>query len=264
MAEPPEEVVAELYGAPFDEFTALRDARAKELRPSDREAAAALKKLRKPSVAAWAVNQLARQAAEDVEALLAAGAALRQAQLGGGDRDSIRESSRDEREAVERLVSCASALLRKAGRGTSDAVLEEVRETLRAAASDDASRELIRRGVLTESRRAVGMGGFEAAFAAGPAKPAAPRAAKAAKPDKAAAAARKSALKAARDAVAEAEKAAAAAGAAVGDAEGARDAARDALERAEKQLAAANEQAETAREEAERRRWELEELEGAG
>jgi hypothetical protein len=169
MAEPPEEVVDKLYGAPLDEFTARRDARAKELRGSDREAAGAVKKLRKPSVSAWAVNQLARQAPDDVEALLAAGAALRQAQLGGGDRDSIRESSRDEREAVERLVSGAAALLRKAGRGAGDAALEEVRETLRAAASDEEARELIRRGVLTAARRPVGLGGFEAAFAAGPA-----------------------------------------------------------------------------------------------
>jgi hypothetical protein len=152
VSEAPTEVVDELYGTPPGEFIARRDALAKELRSSDRAAADAVKKLRKPSVSAAAVNQLARSAPEDVEALLAAGEALRQAQLGGGDRDAIRAAARDEREAVEKLVGEAGKL--------SAAVLEEVRETLHAAATDEEARELVRRGVLTEARRAVGLGGF--------------------------------------------------------------------------------------------------------
>jgi hypothetical protein len=155
--------VDELYGAPPGEFIARRDALAKELRSSDRAAADAVRKLRKPSVSAAAVNRLARSAPDDVEALLAAGEALRQAQLGGGDRDAIRAAARDEREAVEKLVGEAGKL--------SAAVLEEVRETLHAAATDEEARELVRRGVLTEARRAVGLGGFGvAAPAPAPAK----------------------------------------------------------------------------------------------
>lgn len=261
MADPPEEVVDELYGAPLAEFIPLRDARAKELRPSDRAAADAVRKLRKPSVAAWAVNQLAREAADDVEALLAAGAALRQAQLGGGDRESIRSSSRDEREAVERLVSCASALLRKAGRGGSGAVLEEVRATLHAAASDDASRELIRRGVLTEARQAVGLGGFEAAFAAGPAR-ARPRAAapEAEPPADVAAERKQQAMKEARAALEEAQARARDTDRAAAAAERERDAARGTLERAEAELTTAREEAEAARAEVDRARERLEKL----
>src|SRR4051812_45311166 len=99
--EPPDEVVDELYGAPPDEFISRRDARAKELRKTDRAAADALKRLRKPSVAAAAVNRLARDAPEHVDALMGAGEALRQAQFGGGDRDAIRDAAREEREAVE-------------------------------------------------------------------------------------------------------------------------------------------------------------------
>ena len=148
-------VADELYGAEPGEFVARRDAMAKELRASgDRTGADAVKKLRKPSVSAAVVNRLARAASDDVSALLAAGEALRQAQLGGGDRDAIRAAARDEREAVETLVS-------QAGRA-SPAVLEEVRSTLHAAASDDEARELIRRGVLTEARQAAGFGGFPA------------------------------------------------------------------------------------------------------
>jgi hypothetical protein len=157
-------LVDELYGAPPDEFTARRDARVKELRKSDRAAADAIKKLRRPSVSAAAVNQLVRRAPDDVEALLAAGEALRQAQLGGGDRDAIRAAARDEREAVERLVGQAGKL--------SPAALEEVRETLHAAATDEEAREQVRRGVLTEAKQAVGLGGFGAvAPAPAPASP---------------------------------------------------------------------------------------------
>src|SRR4051794_15461213 len=164
MAEPDAEIAEQLYGAPLDEFIARRDARAKELRRGgDRAAADAIKKLRKPSVSAAAVNRLAREARDDVEALLGAGEALRQARCGGGDRGATQAAARDEREAVERLVGQAGKL--------SPAVLEEVRETLRAAATDDAARAAIARGILTEARRPTGLGGF--GVAAGPETPAA-------------------------------------------------------------------------------------------
>jgi hypothetical protein len=167
-AEAPRDVADELYGAPLAEFTARRDARAKEMRKEDRAAANAVKRLRKPSVAAWAVNQLRRRSPDDLEALLAAGEALRQAQLGGGDRDAIRAAAADEREAVERLVGDAAEALRSEASGVSDATLEAVRGTLHAAASDDEARELIRRGALTEARQAVGLGGFGAFSGAAP------------------------------------------------------------------------------------------------
>jgi hypothetical protein len=155
VSEAPPEVVEELYAAPPDEFVARRDALAKELRTGgDRDAADAVKKLRRPSVAAAAVNRLARDSADDVEALLAAGEALRQAQLGGGDRNAIRSAAHDERDAVEELVGKAGKL--------SPATVEEVRQTLHAAATDEETRELVRRGVLTEARRAAGFGGFSA------------------------------------------------------------------------------------------------------
>jgi hypothetical protein len=163
VSEAPPDVVDELYAAPQDEFVARRDALAKELRGSgDRAAADAVKKLRKPSVSAAAVNRVVRDSPDDVEALLAAGEALRQAQLGGGDRDAIRAAARDEREAVEELVGKIGKL--------SPAAVEEVRETLHAAATDEEVRDLVRRGVLTEARSAAGFGGFAAVAAPAPPK----------------------------------------------------------------------------------------------
>jgi hypothetical protein len=261
--EPPPELVAELYGLPLDEFVSARDARAKELRRSgDRAAADAVKRLRKPSVSAGAVNRLARRLPEEMEALLGAGEALRQAQLGAGDREAIRSAAHDEREAVERLVGEVAA-------GASASTLEEVRETLHAAASDDETRELVRRGLLTEARRAMGFAPFGGAVAA---PEAAPRGAKKEKKKKA------SPAQEAADAEAEREKAAAARAAeterkrasrervkaarsdlkdAERDARGAdhdRDEARKALDRAERIAAAAHE-------EVERRRAELDAVE---
>jgi hypothetical protein len=263
-AEPPDAVVDELYGAPPDEFIPRRDARAKELRKSDRAAADAVKKLRKPSVAAAAVNRLAREASDDVEALLGAGEALRQAQFGGGDRDAIRDASHDEREAVERLVGKAGKL--------SPSVLEEVRETLRAAATDEEARELIRRGILTESRRPTGLGGFGVAAAAE--APAAPPKRKA-KPSKAKAARgepkdgpdtkaeddaerRRAEREAEAQRKREAKERVKAARAALREAEKAATAAERERDRAAKRLDEAERAAAKAREEAERRRGELE------
>ena len=56
------EIADGLYGLPQDEFTPARDARAKELK-ADKDLAAAVKKLKKPSVAAWAVNLFVRREA---------------------------------------------------------------------------------------------------------------------------------------------------------------------------------------------------------
>ena len=51
----------DLYGLPLDRFVAERGALAKALRADGRrDEASRVAALRKPSVAAWAVNQLAR------------------------------------------------------------------------------------------------------------------------------------------------------------------------------------------------------------
>ncbi len=80
----------DLYGLPLADFTKARDELARRLRREGRrDDAEAVKALRKPTVAAWALNQLARRRPGDVERLLATGERLREAQealLAGGDR----------------------------------------------------------------------------------------------------------------------------------------------------------------------------------
>ena len=70
----------ELYGLPLDRFVPERDALAKALRKAGRrEEAAEVAALRKPSVAAWAVNQVIRTQGRAVAALFGAGDALQEA-----------------------------------------------------------------------------------------------------------------------------------------------------------------------------------------
>src|SRR4051812_43172175 len=100
----PEDLIDHLYGVDPDDFVATRTALAKQLRsPGDREGAAAVKQPAKPTRAAWAVNRLVREHAEEVRALVQAGEALAGAQeqlLEGADAGVLRGAA----EAARRLV----------------------------------------------------------------------------------------------------------------------------------------------------------------
>ena len=159
------EVAAEeLYALPPGEFTPARDARVKQLRADgEREAATAVKALRKPTVAAWALNQLSRSRRKELEALLSAGEGLRTAQeelLAGGDRAGFQEAAARERDLVAKLATEATALASEAGeRGTG--LPEKVAATLHAAALDEETADELRTGRLVKEREAVGGFGEE-------------------------------------------------------------------------------------------------------
>jgi hypothetical protein len=167
-----EQAVEELYALLPVEFTRARDARAKELRKEDREAADAIKALRKPTVAAWALNQLARRRRKELGRLLEAGEELRAAQeelLAGGDRGAFQEAAAQERELVAELSAGAAALASEAGQSATG-LQEKVAETLHAAALDEETAEELRAGRLVREREAIG--GFGAAAMAAPSAPA--------------------------------------------------------------------------------------------
>src|SRR2546423_1744237 len=66
-----DEIVDRLYALPLEEFTRERDAAAREVRKAgDRAAAAIIAKLPKPTPAAWAANQVAREHPDVLSALL--------------------------------------------------------------------------------------------------------------------------------------------------------------------------------------------------
>jgi hypothetical protein len=158
-SEPFDQAADELYGLPPGEFTRARDARAKEVRTDgDREAADAIKGLRKPTVAAWALNQLARRRAKDVKRLVKAGEELRAAQqelLAGGDRGAFQAVAAKERELVADLSSDATAMASEAGERGSG-LQEKIAETLHAAALDEEAAEELSAGRLVREREAIG------------------------------------------------------------------------------------------------------------
>jgi exonuclease VII small subunit len=159
-----------LYGLPLEDFVPERDALAKRLRQAkDRETAKRVAGLRKPSIAAWTVNQLARSRGRDVQELVDAGDRLRQAQAaileGGGSGADLRAARDAEREAVEQLVRLAAGLL-PGGREPAAATLDRVGATLHAVATDDDVRRDVLAGRLLQEREPAGFGDLESALAA--------------------------------------------------------------------------------------------------
>jgi len=148
-----------LYALDPDEFVAERDSLARELRDAgQREEAAQVKSLRKPTVSAAAINQLARRERRDVDLLLDAGHRLREAQqrlLAGEDPGSLDEARRIEREALGKLRRAAKGILAESGR-ESGSTLDRVMTTLQAAAVSDEGRELLALGRLTGDLEATG------------------------------------------------------------------------------------------------------------
>jgi hypothetical protein len=166
----------DLYGVPMDRFVPERAALVRALRSAgEREQAASVAALRKPSVAAWAVNQLVRTRRAEVDGLLRAGDALREAQAGvlsgGADARDLRSAADEERRAVSDLVDTARGLLSSSGQELSATTLERVADTLHAAALDDDARGQVSDGRLVRELRHVGLGaGLGDAFAAAPAQ----------------------------------------------------------------------------------------------
>jgi hypothetical protein len=152
------EVADELYGLTPAEFTAARDERARQVRAAgERELAAAIKKLARPTSSAWLVNQLARQAPEQMTHLYEVGEALAEAQRTlAGDR--LRELSGQRRQAISELMPAAGELAEDLGQPASPAVLGEVRSTLEAALADAAARSAVQSGRLTKALAYAGIG----------------------------------------------------------------------------------------------------------
>jgi hypothetical protein len=158
------EEIDQLFALPLDEFTAARNDLARRLKQDgDAETAEHVRGLAKPSVAAWAVNQLARREAEGVRSLLNVGARLRSAQERSlqGERaaDELRAAQAEEREVVRKLTQRAGELLRESGRPATGSTLDRVSSTLRAAALAEPGRTLLREGQLSGE---VELSGFDA------------------------------------------------------------------------------------------------------
>ena len=151
-----EDRTQELYVLPPSEFTAARNELARELRESgDREAAEHVGRIRKPTVAAWAINRAATGEPKLVRGLLDASDRLRDVQSRGARSAALKEASSARRRAVEHLADAAKAVLGDAGESHED----EITQTLLAAATDADTRERLETGTL--ERAATAASNFE-------------------------------------------------------------------------------------------------------
>ncbi|MFI9235172.1 hypothetical protein [Streptomyces sp. NPDC053079] len=150
-----ESVTDELFRLRPEEFTAARDRRAAEaVRAGDRELARRVKALRRPTLAAWVSNLLARERPDEAGALIGLGEGLRDAHrtLDGG---RLRELGRAQRALVASLSRQAGLLADEAGHPVGEDVLREVEETLHAVLADPGAAQEWATGRLSRPLAAV-------------------------------------------------------------------------------------------------------------
>lgn len=149
-------VADELYGLGLPEFTPARDARAKAVKAEDAALSRAVKALRKPSTAAWVVNLLVRHETEQVEQVLAMGAALREAQanLAG---EELRALTRQRRQLTAAVTTRARQLAAEHGLKVTAAVADQVEATLTAAMVDEGCAHAVRSGLLVAALASTGV-----------------------------------------------------------------------------------------------------------
>ena len=158
--------IEELYRLPLDQFTGARNALAKS------SGDASVKKLEKPSLAAWAVNQLYWRQRKIYDELIKTSGQVRtahQRMLAGKSAD-VRAPEAFHSEAMRKSKDAIRVMLEAAGHSSTDGVMTPIAETLDALPTMDPP------GRLTKPLRRTG---FEAlkgvTIAARPSKPVAPK-----------------------------------------------------------------------------------------
>ena len=145
------DLIDQLYGLHPTEFTAVRNAAAKD--SPDR---AAVMALGKPTPAAWVVNLLVRQRNADVTGVLHLGEQLREAQH-ELDRAALADLTKQRRQLVGALARQGADLAELQGHKVSAAAIEEVAQTLQAAMADPDAAAAVASGHLLRSLTTVGL-----------------------------------------------------------------------------------------------------------
>jgi hypothetical protein len=159
------QAAADLYSLPPADFTAARDQLAKQARAAgQRDDAALIKKLTRPTVSAWLVNQFVRTAPASMDRLYELARELHAAQQElAGDR--LRELSAQRRQLIAELMPEVGRVAADAGVAASAAALDEVRATLEAALADAGARAAVQTGQLTRALSYAGIGEVDLAAA---------------------------------------------------------------------------------------------------
>ena len=158
------EIADRLYALALADFTPARDARVKELKAEDKDLAAQVKALKKPSLAAWVVNLLVRHETGQVEQVLAVGEALRQAQQDMSGEE-LRALTRQRRQLTAAVTTRARGLAREHEVKVTGTVSDQVEATLTAAMIDPGCARAVRSGQLVTALAATGVGDVDLARA---------------------------------------------------------------------------------------------------
>lgn len=153
-----DQAVGELYGLHPDQFlTARRELAAQAKADKDVGLAKAIESVRKPTAAAWAINQLVRQRPADIERLVQLATKLHDAQE-KMDGVALKTLSRERSALVEDLVRATAEVAEVAGGSVSAPVATQVRETFVAALATTDAAEAVGSGQLTRALSYAGFG----------------------------------------------------------------------------------------------------------
>ncbi len=144
-----------LYQVPLGEFTTARNALAK----ARGAAGAEIKTLEKPSLPAWAVNQLYWQARDTYDRVVAAAMLMREAHVHAisGRKADVAAAEAAHSTARRAAIDVAKRLIEATGERATPATLEAVSETLQALPSND-----VVPGRLTRPLKPLGFGALMA------------------------------------------------------------------------------------------------------
>lgn len=154
------EVADRLYAEPAATFTRTRDAEAKAC--ADKDLAARIKALKKPSVAAWAVNLLVRRESEQIDQVLAIAESLRAA-AESMDGEELRTLTRQRRQLTAALTTTARDLVREHDVRLTAAVADQVEGMLTAAMLDPVAAAVLRSGLVVTAFTSTGVSDLDAA-----------------------------------------------------------------------------------------------------
>lgn len=147
--------VDELFVGEIGEFVRHRDELVRQLKKDgDKDAAAAVKALRKPSAVAWAVNQVARRQPDAIDELVAAAEAVHAAQaraVQGKDGSSLKETTAAWRGRVRALAAEVAGVAGEQYR-------DDAAATFEAASTSDELSALLKAGRLVTALSPSGFG----------------------------------------------------------------------------------------------------------
>jgi len=150
-------LAGELYGGLPADFTPQRAAAEKAAKADgDKDLAAAVKNLKKPSVGAWAVNLLVRRETEQIDQVLTLAESLRAA-AAALDGAELRALTKQRRQLTSALSTRARQLALEHGNRLTQAVADQVEGTLNAAMLDAGAADAVRTGMLVTTLSATGV-----------------------------------------------------------------------------------------------------------